>query len=532
MEREWPESLRPKLSRRNSETNYFSPEEFSDVFGGPPKSVIYRQQLEAGKFDFPFSGSRKTQNSGTFYDEIFRQGQEERAKMGRNLPVYEIPGMGMGGKYGGKGEGILGRGGFYDDIFGEEEGSYGNRGSRTRSASSCSEVLSPLRPSVSEDMAFNSFASNLRPIIVPPRHNRRSFSGFFSEQQTEEVSPAPTMSSSYRDVSDPLKDYFKNYSNNIKLCNFHRSSLNHNSFSESTIFGPNSSHIVSSIRTPSQSPDIEKEPISNSPSSATSSCLLQEDVFEENDIRSQLSERDEVGSEFFGSYVIEIVSEKREEREEMVGVNEAIAWAKEKFERNFSSGSNGDVSYMEAKMKGVHSELKAGVGDLRPEKESRENETENTEPKSSSKLTESRTVAECKDPFKRAHGKQQLSKARSLTELKWKEVDNEELNSDAATELLNENIRRWSAGKEGNIRSLLSTLQYVLWPNSGWQAIPLTEIIETTCVKKAYQRARLCLHPDKLQQKGVTLPQKYVADKVFGILQDAWAIFSTQDIFS
>ncbi|XP_006649566.1 J domain-containing protein required for chloroplast accumulation response 1 isoform X2 [Oryza brachyantha] len=88
-------------------------------------------------------------------------------------------------------------------------------------------------------------------------------------------------------------------------------------------------------------------------------------------------------------------------------------------------------------------------------------------------------------------------------------------------------IREWSKGKEGNIRSLLSTLQYVLWPESGWKPVPLVDIIEGAAVKKAYQKALLCLHPDKLQQRGVAMHQKYIAEKVFDILQEAWKEFNT-----
>ncbi|ERN17577.1 J domain-containing protein required for chloroplast accumulation response 1 isoform X1 [Amborella trichopoda] len=87
-------------------------------------------------------------------------------------------------------------------------------------------------------------------------------------------------------------------------------------------------------------------------------------------------------------------------------------------------------------------------------------------------------------------------------------------------------LRNWSRGKEGNIRSLLSTLQYVLWPGSGWRPVPLVDIIEGSAVKRAYQRALLCLHPDKLQQRGVTVHQKYIAEKVFDILQEAWTHFN------
>lgn len=59
----------------------------------------------------------------------------------------------------------------------------------------------------------------------------------------------------------------------------------------------------------------------------------------------------------------------------------------------------------------------------------------------------------------------------------------------------------------------------ILWPNSGWLPVPLADIIETSQVKKSYQKARLCLHPDKLQQRGATSQQKYIADKAFSILQ-------------
>ena len=68
-------------------------------------------------------------------------------------------------------------------------------------------------------------------------------------------------------------------------------------------------------------------------------------------------------------------------------------------------------------------------------------------------------------------------------------------------------IRQWSRGKEGNILSLLTTMQHV-------RGIDLSN-----SVKRAYQGALLCLHPDKLQQKGATSHHKYIAAKVFDILQ-------------
>ncbi|PHT51217.1 Auxilin-related protein 2 [Capsicum baccatum] len=88
-------------------------------------------------------------------------------------------------------------------------------------------------------------------------------------------------------------------------------------------------------------------------------------------------------------------------------------------------------------------------------------------------------------------------------------------------------IRQWSQGRKGNIRSLLSTLQLVLWPQSGWKPVALMDLIEGNQVKRAYQRALLYIHPDKLQQKGAAAHQKYIAEKVFDILQEAWDHFSS-----
>ncbi|KAF3526766.1 hypothetical protein F2Q69_00050290 [Brassica cretica] len=67
----------------------------------------------------------------------------------------------------------------------------------------------------------------------------------------------------------------------------------------------------------------------------------------------------------------------------------------------------------------------------------------------------------------------------------------------------------------------------ILWPESGWKAVPLMDMIEGNAVRKSYQRALLILHPDKLPQKGASDNQKYTAEKVFELLQEAWDHFNT-----
>lgn len=114
---------------------------------------------------------------------------------------------------------------------------------------------------------------------------------------------------------------------------------------------------------------------------------------------------------------------------------------------------------------------------------------------------------------------------QELTNDQDKPVQGEENYEDIQTS--DARIREWSRGKESNIRSLLSTLQYVLWSGSGWKPVPLVDIIEASAVKRSYQRALLCLHPDKLQQKGAADYQKHTAEKVFDILQEAWDQFNS-----
>ncbi|KAF3329358.1 hypothetical protein FCM35_KLT04689 [Carex littledalei] len=51
-------------------------------------------------------------------------------------------------------------------------------------------------------------------------------------------------------------------------------------------------------------------------------------------------------------------------------------------------------------------------------------------------------------------------------------------------ESLDFEIKRWAAGKEGNLRALLSSLHYIMWQESGWQPVSLTDLINGADVKK------------------------------------------------
>ncbi|KAL3840296.1 hypothetical protein ACJIZ3_024887 [Penstemon smallii] len=121
--------------------------------------------------------------------------------------------------------------------------------------------------------------------------------------------------------------------------------------------------------------------------------------------------------------------------------------------------------------------------------------------------------------------------AKALAEKNMRDliVQKEQAERNRLSESLDADIKRWASGKEGNLRALLSTLQYILGSESGWKPISLTEILTTAAVKKAYRKATLYVHPDKLQQRGASIQQKYICEKVFDLLKAAWNRFNSEE---
>ena len=78
---------------------------------------------------------------------------------------------------------------------------------------------------------------------------------------------------------------------------------------------------------------------------------------------------------------------------------------------------------------------------------------------------------------------------------------------------------------------LIFSFCQILGPDSGWQPIPLTDVITSAAVKKAYRKATLCVHPDKLQQRGASIQNKYICEKVFDLLKVCHACHLSVDLF-
>ncbi|XVE88436.1 hypothetical protein DITRI_Ditri19aG0069700 [Diplodiscus trichospermus] len=442
---------------------------FSDVFGGPPRSVLCRKL--SGDFT----------RSASFYEEVFRPSElssSRSMKCGRTLPAFRIPSRGEG---------------FYSDIFGSDddfrlsrERSRSNSKAKSMSNSSSvlsSEDLSPLRPVARDDVGLSSFASKLRPINVPCRWNSTKM---MADEEAAKQQGMPAFPSTRSFYNENL--YMENDQNNVE--NLMRST-SYYAFSRRA----SSPEIISLEPHSFRSVKISADDLDqlNSPSSPASSLYQEPEarpgVFRSNNsMQQQEEDDDEDEDEVMSSYVIEINSDLREGSGEAVSIDEAIAWAKERYNTQSSETEH-------------EKEQSVGTDQARS------------------------TAYESFDRRMDGHGKKQSPMEE------WKAEEEKERSEERIKMgLLDEDVKLWSSGKENNIRLLLSTLHHILWQNSGWHMIPLASLAESSQVKKAYQKARLCLHPDKLQQRGATLSQKYVAEKAFSILQDAWAAFISQDV--
>ncbi|KAJ7610287.1 hypothetical protein DFH06DRAFT_1016756 [Mycena polygramma] len=113
--------------------------------------------------------------------------------------------------------------------------------------------------------------------------------------------------------------------------------------------------------------------------------------------------------------------------------------------------------------------------------------------------------------------------------MKFRQAVNAQEEEDLAKHQLKDTVDgkliAWKGGKETNIRALLASLDTVLWPELGMQAIGMKDLVTPGQVKIRYVKAIAKLHPDKLNANNSTLEQRMVANGVFGALNEAWNAF-------
>ncbi|MCJ1324417.1 hypothetical protein MMC10_001079 [Thelotrema lepadinum] len=63
-----------------------------------------------------------------------------------------------------------------------------------------------------------------------------------------------------------------------------------------------------------------------------------------------------------------------------------------------------------------------------------------------------------------------------------------------------ERVDKWRKGKESNLRALLGSLDTVLWADSGWKKVNMSELLNPSKVKINYMKGIAKVHPDKVRQ--------------------------------
>lgn len=89
-------------------------------------------------------------------------------------------------------------------------------------------------------------------------------------------------------------------------------------------------------------------------------------------------------------------------------------------------------------------------------------------------------------------------------------------------------VNAWAGagGKKNNIRSLLSTMDKVLWEDSGWTAVSLSELMDAKKVRRVWLKAVAVVHPDKVQ--GCEVERQLLAERVFNVLRDSFDSFKSE----
>ncbi|KAI5289492.1 hypothetical protein KEM54_003772, partial [Ascosphaera aggregata] len=104
-------------------------------------------------------------------------------------------------------------------------------------------------------------------------------------------------------------------------------------------------------------------------------------------------------------------------------------------------------------------------------------------------------------------------------------ADDEKL---ALTDRVDAIIGNWTKGKKDNLRSLLASLDTVLWPEAGWKKIGMAELVLPNRVKINYVKGIGKVHPDKIPINATT-EQRMIAGAVFATLNEAWEKFKVEN---
>ena len=117
--------------------------------------------------------------------------------------------------------------------------------------------------------------------------------------------------------------------------------------------------------------------------------------------------------------------------------------------------------------------------------------------------------------------KEALEFKQELDENQRKEAED----LDAAKSKYDNTLTLWAFNnkEKRNVRTLLSTMHTVVWPECSWKAIGLGDVIEASQVKKVYRKAMLVVHPDRCS--GMSGEVRFIAKRIFEAINEAYQEF-------
>lgn len=90
----------------------------------------------------------------------------------------------------------------------------------------------------------------------------------------------------------------------------------------------------------------------------------------------------------------------------------------------------------------------------------------------------------------------------------------------ALADQVDERLTGWRAGREGNLRALLASLETVLWEGAGWRKVGMGELIIASKVKVVYMRGIGKVHPDKVRSHSAPFFSRLFAPKRVELIMD------------
>ncbi|KAL4571727.1 hypothetical protein LXL04_018492 [Taraxacum kok-saghyz] len=85
-----------------------------------------------------------------------------------------------------------------------------------------------------------------------------------------------------------------------------------------------------------------------------------------------------------------------------------------------------------------------------------------------------------------------------------------------------DDIKSWTNGCDWHLGDLLSKLQEILEPDSGWEPVSLTGERRTRYLDEAYRKSLLITDPPTLIKREASIKEEYVYGEVRKVLMDAW----------